>query len=245
MGVVVIPVTLIIRNRPEDVGIQPYGNFNRMDPDLCLIATGPVSGVDFTVGESISTRAFWGLLIGLSLRVAVADAIVIHQIPMMVWKGVSQQTAAFYMSTAFLLMIPLRLSLGMVGQYVAPRLILSVAMSIGSLSIISFLLLDGVKAIACLVLCLGIIEGVSVLNWIAIGDYFGRFRYGSISGIMTVFYSAGALITPVISGWLFDQTNSYFWVLLMGTVLLGLSAIAFGFSSKPILKPSKRRCEDL
>ena len=173
------------------------------------------------------------------MRVAVADAIVIHQIPMMVWKGVPAQTAAFYMSTAFILMIPLRLSLGMVAHYIAPRLILAIAMVIGSLGLTSFLLLEGVKAIACLVLSLGIIEGISVLNWIVIGDYFGRSRFGSISGIMTIFYSIGGLVSPVISGWIFDQTNSYFWVLVMATGLLGLSSIAFGFSQKPALKLGK------
>ena len=140
-------------------------------------------------------------------------------------------------------MIPLRLSLGMVAHYIAPRLILTIAMALGSLGLTLFLLLDGTKAIACLVLSLGIIEGISVLNWIAIGDYFGRSKFGTISGIMTVFYSIGGLISPVISGWIFDQTNSYFWVLFMATGLLGLSSIAFGFSSKPSLKLAKRECK--
>ena len=65
------------------------------------------------------------------------------------------------------------------------------------------LLLDGSKAVACLVLSLGIIEDISVLNWIAVGDYFARAIFGAISGIKTILYSNGALIAPVISGWLF------------------------------------------
>jgi MFS family permease len=239
IGIIVIPVSLVIRSRPEDLGIQPYGNKDLRDTVPAVMGCGVARVVDFTVRESISTRAFWGILIGLSLRVAVADAIVIHQIPMLVWKGVSAQTAAFYMSTAFILMIPLRLGLGMAANYIASRLILAIAMAIGSLGLTLFLLLDGSKAIACLVLSLGIIEGISVLNWIAIGDYFGRSKFGSISGIMTIFYSIGGLISPVVSGWIFDQTNSYFWVLLVATGLLALSSIAFGFSSKPTLKLAK------
>ena len=239
IGIIVIPVSLVIRSRPEDLGIQPYGNKDLWDTFPAVMGCGVARVVDFTVRESISTRAFWGILIGLSLRVAVADAIVIHQIPMLVWKGVSAQTAAFYMSTAFILMIPLRLGLGMAANYIASRRILAIAMAIGSLGLTLFLLLDGSKAIACLVLSLGIIEGISVLNWIAIGDYFGRSKFGSISGIMTIFYSIGGLISPVVSGWIFDQTNSYFWVLLVATGLLALSSIAFGFSSKPTLKLAK------
>ena len=102
-----------------------------------------------------------------------------------------------------------------------------------SLVTILFLLLDGSKAVACLVLSLGIIEGISVLNWIAVGDYFARARFGTISGITTILYGNGALIAPVISGWLFAQTNSYSWVLLIIGGLLELSSIALRFSSKP------------
>jgi len=90
--------------------------------------------------------------------------------------------------------------------------------------------------VAWLVLSLGIIEGISVLNWIAFGDYFARARFGRISGIMTIFYGNGALIAPVIRGWLFAQTNSYSWILLITTELLELSSIAFGFSPKPSLE---------
>jgi len=94
-----------------------------------------------------------------------------------------------------------------------------------------------------LVLSLAVIEGISVLNWIAVGDYFGRARFGTISGIMTIFYSIGALIAPVISGWLFDQTNSYFWVLLITTGLLILSSVAFGFASEPTLRATRTKSQ--
>ena len=88
-------------------------------------------------------RAFWGILVGLSLRVAVADTIAIHQIPMVVWKGVPEQTGAFYMSIAFIPMITLRLSLSMVAHYIAPRIILAIAVALGLLGLTSFLVLDG------------------------------------------------------------------------------------------------------
>ena len=100
----------------------------------------------------------------------------------MVWKSAPEQTAAFCRFTAFVLMIPLRLSIGVAAYYIAPQTILSVAMALGSLVTILFLLLDGSKAVACLVLSLGIIEGISVLNWIAVGDYFARADLGRFLG---------------------------------------------------------------
>ena len=58
------------------------------------------------------TKAFWLLLIGLVVRVSVADGVIIHQIPMLVWRGIEEQTAAYYLSFMFLIAIPLRFGLG-------------------------------------------------------------------------------------------------------------------------------------
>ena len=133
VALITIPVTLVVRSRPEDLGIQPDGLVNGGYIDGNLRGPTKIGTRDFTVKESVSTRAFWCLLVGLALRVSVADVIVIHQIPMMVWKGVSEQTAALYMSIAFALMIPHRLNLGVAAYYVAPREILSIAMALRSL----------------------------------------------------------------------------------------------------------------
>ena len=168
------------------------------------------------------------------LRVSVADAIVIHQIPMLVWKGASEQAAAFYLSLSFMLMIPLRLGLGISGDYLSPRLILFAAMSVGGLGTLAFLVLEGQAAIISLVVGLAIIEGVAAVNWIAVGDYFGRRYFASLMGIMTVFHSMGSLISPVVSGWIFDQTQSYTLFLLIVSPLLLVSGVAFALARRPL-----------
>jgi len=133
-----------------------------------------------------------------------------------------------------MLMIPLRLGLGVSGGYVPPRLILFSAMSLGALGTAAFLLLEGRAAILPLVGGLAMIEGVAAVNWIAVGDYFGRRNFASLLGIMTVFHSTASLISPVVSGWIFDQTQSYVLVLMIVSPLLLVSGVAFALARRPL-----------
>lgn len=229
-----LPVFLVLRNRPEELGLLPDGDgpVSGQDQEGPAQSAGGIQ--DFSVRQALSTPAFWLLLLGLVLRVSVADVIVIHQIPMLVWKGASEQAAAFYLSLSFMLMIPLRLGLGISGDYLSPRLILFAAMSVGGLGTLAFLVLEGQAAIIPLVVGLAIIEGVAAVNWIAVGDYFGRRYFASLMGIMTVFHSMGSLILPVVSGWIFDQTQSYTLVLLIVSPLLLVSGVAFALARRPL-----------
>ena len=227
-----LPVVLVLRNRPEELGLYPDGD-GPMDKTQPGQGESVGASQVFSVRQAMTTPAFWLLLIGLVLRVSAADALVIHQIPMLVWKGVSEQTAAFYLSLSFALMVPLRLALGVSGGYLSPRLILFAAMSVGALGTLLFLFGQGWAAIIPLIVGLAMIEGVSALNWIAVGDYFGRRSFASLVGIMTVFHSTGALIAPVVSGWIFDQTQSYALVLLIVSPVLLISGVAFALARRP------------
>ena len=104
---------LLIRSKPEDLGLEPDGGppKSRGRGLPRPVSSGPER--DFSVSQPMRTRPFWFLLVGITGRIFVTDALAVHQIPMLVWKGISEQTAAFVFSIVFLLVIPLRLALGM------------------------------------------------------------------------------------------------------------------------------------
>jgi sugar phosphate permease len=66
-----IPATLVIRTRPEDLGLKPDGGA------LQTLATGAgargrprLGSVDFTVRQALRTPAFWLILVGVVARVS-------------------------------------------------------------------------------------------------------------------------------------------------------------------------------
>ena len=96
-----------------------------------------------------------------------------------------------------------------------------------------FLNTDGTAAAIPFIVALVSIEGVATLNWIAVGDYFGRRSFATIVGIMTVFYSIGALLAPVVMGWVYDRSDSYSTSLTILAPALVIGGVAFGVSRKP------------
>jgi sugar phosphate permease len=232
----VLPVVWVLRDRPEDLGLEPDGS----NPGTAALAHFPGasnnSDHDFTVRQAIGTWAFWLVLIGLVLRVALGDAIVVHQIPILVWKGIDEQTAAFYLSLMFLLAIPLRFGLGVAAGYLPVHWLLSAGMAVGAFGTTGLFIASGGTAALSFVLGQAVVEGISTSNWLAVGLYFGRKSFGRLVGIMTVFSSLGSLISPVITGWLFDRTQSYEVVILAVALLFLLGGAIFLLARKPALR---------
>jgi len=191
---------------------------------------------EFTVLQALRTPAFRLLLVAIALRVLVIDTFTVHQIPMLVWKGLAEQSAAFYVSLMFFLSIPLRFGLGLASGVFSPRKVVFAGMSAGGLGVLGMLLLDGVPAVLALVVGLAVVESMSSVNWITVGDYFGRNHFASLMGAMSVFLNLGSVVTPVLSGLVFDQTKSYDLVLLIGAPLLLAGGIIFALARKPTLK---------
>ena len=106
-------------------------------------------------------------------------------------------------------------------------------MNLGAVSLLSLLWVNSIYGILLFVLCLAIVEGVTSVNWIMLGDYFGRGRFASLMGFMSVFHNIGLVITPIYAGWIKDTTGSYDLVLATLAPLFVVSAFAFAMSTRP------------
>jgi sugar phosphate permease len=249
-------VSRFIRSKPEDLGLQPDGGPGTRHVGALTLAQrrsrlaalrrrpphAPSSEgrtqrsdipQDFTVRQALHTRAFWLLLLAIFMRVVVMDALMVHQIPMLVWKGVTEQMAAFYIGLMFFLSIPLRFGLGLAGGVVSPHRVVFVGMGIGVLGLLGMLMLHGTPAVLSLMVALAVVESTSSVNWITVGNYFGRSHFASLMGLMSGFLNLGSAIAPVLSGWVFDQTQSYALVLMTGAPLFLLGGILFSLARRP------------
>ncbi|PKB63909.1 MAG: hypothetical protein BZY80_04915 [SAR202 cluster bacterium Io17-Chloro-G2] len=228
-----IPVSLVLRSKPEDIGLLPDG-----DP-AALEGGGPTrperrSGtVEFTVRQAIRTPTFWFMLFGVVARVSATNAIIIHIFPMLEDEGLTARAASIYVSGMFFLAIPLRFIMGVAGDRIPARLLLFTGMNTGALGLLALLIMDGTWTVVVFILALAIVEGVSSVNWIMLGDYFGRGRFASLMGLISVFHNVGLFISPIFSGWVKDQRGDYDLVMLTFIPLYVFSAVLFGLARKP------------
>ncbi len=235
-GVLTVGASIVIRSRPEDIGLLPDG----IRPEAG--AAGAIRGrrieptyaaSDLTVRQALATPAFWLLTVGVTLRIAAADALVINQIPMLVWKGIPEETAAFYLASTFLAIIPLRIAMGVAATWIPSRWLIFAGMSVGAAGTAAFLVGTGYVAAALFVVSIAATEGIATLGWLAVGEYFGRRSFGTLVGAMTVSFGAASLLAAWSAGWVFDQTGTYAAALLAAAPLQLLSGLCYLLARRP------------
>ena len=241
-----LPVAYVIRSRPEDMGLRPDGDPDTNQPGGTVPAARQSRGghhhgtaasgsgeQDFTVRQALRTQAFWFLLLGVITRVSATNSIIIHLFPILAWKGIDEQTATIAASVMFFLAIPLRFLLGVAGGRFSPRKLLFYGMNLGAVGLVGLWLLPEWPALIVFILGLAIVEGITSVNWIMVGDYFGRSRFASLMGAMSVFHNIGMFIAPIYSGWIRDSTGSYEIVLMTFAPTFVLSAVMFALARRP------------
>ena len=91
------------------------------------------------------------------------------------------------------------------------------------------------------VLLMAIEQGGSTLNWVALGNFFGRNSFATLMGVMSTAMNLGMLISPIYAGIVFDRTGSYSLVLVSFLPVYLISAVFFLIVRKPnapVLSPA-------
>lgn len=252
VALLTLPAAAIIRSRPEDIGLLPYGATptpsSATTPSSApaqrrgagtTAAVPPVSTLpDYSVGQAVVTLTFAALAAGAILRTVTSDVLVINQIPILIWKGVAAERAGLYLSLTYFATIPARFVMGLAASWIAPRWLLGGSMAAVAVCSGGALLLRGEAAAGLLIAASALGQGVSSASWIALGSYFGRRSFGTLVGMITVAYGVSGLIFPSLAGAAFDRTGNFTLVLLVVAALQGVSAGAFALVRRPASRPS-------
>ena len=234
-----IPLAFLVRNSPESIGLLPDGELgaaptgrtpNRVNPP----GTDPR---DFSPGQALRTSSYWLLLAGSFLRLTAKGGVMLNIIPIMVWKGVEEQTAAFIYGFLLFLMVPLSLLFGWLADILPKNWILFSTSVTGTASFYLLADLDGsIWPIYLFVLLFAIAETSGSNNWATFGDYFGRRAYGRLRGITQLVASPGVFLAPLFANWWFDRTESYSLPLWIFTGFFAIGALSFAIMRKPKIR---------
>lgn len=236
-----LPLSLLIHRSPESLGLLPDGEPPRQQGGETLDvdqATTRIMEHEFSLRETLRTHQFWLLAFATSFRVICSSAVLVHFVPILVWKGYSEPQAAFYLGVIALCGMPTHLLIGWLGDRIyKPRLMASFMM-LGSLSI--YFLFHGGAAwqLWIAVLLFNVFEGLFPVTWATVGDFFGRKNFAKTRGTMSFLYTWGSVLGPVLAGAVYDRTQSYealSWALF---ALCWLTALLYGLTLQPKTKPS-------
>lgn len=241
MIVFIAPLGILYKRSPESIGVGPDGDPIRpstrsssAQDDTSATADIPETDDDWTAKDAIRTRAFWTLALGTVLRMSVHGTIFVHFVPILVWKGETQQMGANLIGLLALVSVPLILIFGWLSDRLGrPRMLagcyLSAATSLALLNVV-----DGTWPIFAALLLFTGTEIGSGLNWALVGDLFGRKRFATIRGLLSPIYNVALFTMPVAAGWVKDETGSYEIVLWVGAGLLVAASTVFLTIKKPV-----------
>jgi MCP family monocarboxylic acid transporter-like MFS transporter 13 len=234
----ILPLAFFIRDTPESMGLT-------MDGDL---STGPemsrpvpsktrrswVPPAHYSVKAAMRTPSYWILVLGTALRLVAKGAIMLHIIPIIVSKGVDQQTAALFFSLLLIMTIPMYLMVGWVADRFPKNWVLMAASVAGAGSFALLALpLQAVWVVLVWVLLFSIAEASAPTNWAALGEYFGRKTFSQLRGFVQFANFPGVLLAPVFVGWWFDVHGDYVVPLWIFAAVFGLGALTFGVMRNP------------
>ena len=131
----VLPLCFLVRSTPESVGLLPDGGPPRpsnAEGRRRRSSDGPQA--DYPLGDALRTPAYWLLLTGSILRLTAKGGVILNIIPIMVWKGIDEQAAAFIFGFLLFLGVPLSLVFGWLADTLPKNLVLFGSAAAGTLA---------------------------------------------------------------------------------------------------------------
>ncbi len=204
------PLTRMIRNRPEDMGLMPDGDLPKEPATVAATARAAPEAGRHTWKEALRTKPFWIISLGHASSSIVSVTIFVHMGLMLDDRGFSLQTigaAVAVYTAANALLIP-------VGGYLGDRLPIRF-MAFGSTavlasSVVVLVVAQDAKTLFLFGALFGIASGVrSPVTTALRGHYFGREAFAAISGLSMAPMNIFLFVAPLAAGFMRDAIGDY------------------------------------
>jgi MFS family permease len=231
--VLLVPLNLLLKRRPEDIGLEPDGDASSREATAAQSANivDPVwAAVDWTLGRAARTSRFWWLAAGYFGGLFAWYAVQVHQTKYLIEIGWSPTYAAWALGFVSLVAIPGQIALGHLSDRVGREWVWTVG-SLGFAICYLALILMRESPTPALLWLMVVSQGAlgygltSVVGAIPAEIFQGR-HYGGIFGTLMLSAIAGGAAGPWVTGALYDATGSYtpaFWIAIGCSVV---SAVA-------------------
>jgi len=232
--VLLAPLNLLVKRRPEDLGLEPDGDRTGRDvaagPRTTNVVDPVWAAVDWTLGRALRTARFWWVAVGYFCGLFCWYAVQVHQTKYLVEIGFSPSDAAWALGFVSLAGIPGQIALGHLSDRIGREWVWTVG-SVGFALCYVALLLLGHAPTAPLLYLMVVSQGMlgygltSVVGAIPAEIFQGR-HYGTIFGTLMLASIAGGAAGPWLTGALYDITGSYTPAFWLAIGCSGVSALA-------------------
>ncbi|WP_222622787.1 MFS transporter [Ramlibacter cellulosilyticus] len=227
--VVLVPLNLLLRKRPEEIGLAPDG-----DPDTAAAAQArrvnvvdtAWAAIDWTLARAMRTARFWWIAVAYFTALFAWYAVQVHQTKYLVETGFGPQEAAWALGAVSLAGVPGQIALGWLSDRIGREIVWAIGNLGFCLTYLALLALPaypGAPLLYAMVIAQGLLGYgmTSVVGAIPVEIFEGR-HYGPIFGTLMLSALAGGAAGPWFMGFVHDTTGNYtlaFWVAIGCTVV--------------------------
>ena len=229
-----LPLSLIIKSRPEDHG-ETVDGVAPAPPLTSGLVPAPMARRDFTAREALRTRAFWLLAAGHGVALLIVSAVNVHAITHMkegLGYSVTQASLVITLMTAGQI-AGVMVGYGF-GDRFEKRYIAALCMLMHAAGMLLLTYAQGIAMLIAFALVHGFAWGLRGPFMQAIrADYFGRSAIGMIMGLSGVIIAMGQIGGPLVAGVMADLFGNYRTGFTLLAVFAGLGSLLFVLAKKP------------
>ena len=213
---VVAPLNLLVRKKPEDVGLLPDGQAPK-DAVAGARGTNVVdlgwASIEWTLARAVRTSRFWWIVLGYFCALIAWYAVQVHQTKYLIEIGFQPLTAAWALGFVSVVAIPGQIVLGAWSDRVGREWVWAAGCAGFAICYAALIELEQFPSNSLLYLMV-VAQGflgyalTSVMGPI-VAEIFDGPHYGSIFGTITVALIGGGAAGPWMTGVIHDITGSY------------------------------------
>lgn len=231
----VVPFTLlVVKTRPEDIGLQPDG---ADAPPAEAAAASAASKEGLNLEQALKTRAFWLLSISCMLSGFPLMSIIQNQVVHLTDVGITLAIASSAVGAVTIGSAIGKFGFGFVCNWIKPKYALGIGLLMQT---VALLILMTVQASTPVVIIwfYALLLGLGLGSWlptmsILTSTNFGVAAYGTIYGMISMINQIGGAAGPVAAGAIYDNTGSYHLAFIIFLILFILATACALLIRKP------------
>lgn len=242
----IVPVAgLILRRRPQDMGLLPDGEIavsvaegtDAAETDAAAEQEEKhAHGESLTLKQAVRTLSFWLIAIAFFFPMMSGVGLGTHLVAIFTDMGMSSRAASNCLGLVAGLSIAGRFGFGYAADRFSIRKVFTTCFALEALGVSTLLATDlvGIKALFAYVLVYGLTGGGGlVLAPLMVGECFGTKSFGTIFGVLAISAVLGGAVGPLLAGLIFDGTGSYYLAFIIFATGEATAAIAISQARSP------------
>ncbi|HET6478264.1 MAG TPA: MFS transporter, partial [Dehalococcoidales bacterium] len=230
MLIVVTPLSLIFRHRPEQYGYQLDGLKEAPTPSTARITTSPPTELKIGLVQALKSITFWRIAATYMVHATIISSVITHVMPYLSSIGIARTRAGLVAMAIPIISVGGRLGFGWLadkrdrrrviagtfGMVTLGLVCLAYAPTAGFWLLIPFLFLFGIGY-----------GGITTLRPSLVSEYFGRSNFGTVFGFIVGINALGGIAGPWLAGWVYDTWGSYqgIWLTYAGLAVIAMPLI--------------------